>query len=163
MLDVPCWPPRIHPYLPHCVLCPMLTCVSGSLAPSHPHLALVLPREKTAVDQEDGAPAIGVATGCTTLGDVFTHCPPLRTIRTLTDPGAAAGGWGSDARSRGAEISKQSPRHHFWDGGGVSCESSTKVLCQATLMNHQIHRLVFSGLFSHPGAAVPLRQLPLEL
>ena len=94
MLDVPCWPPRIHPYLPHCVLCPMLTCVSGSLAPSHPHLALVLPREKTAVDEEDGAPAIGVATGCTTLGDVFTHCPPLRTTRTLTDTGASARGVG---------------------------------------------------------------------
>lgn len=105
---------------------------------------------------------MGWPTGCTALGDVCTHCPALRTIRTLTQV-HQPGGWGSDARSKGAEISKQSPRHPFWGGGGVSLKSSTKVPCQATLMTHQIHRLVFSGPFSPLGAAVPLRQLPLEL
>lgn len=70
--------------------------------------------------EEDGAPAIGGGLrSCTALGDVHTLPSSMRTIRTLTQVHQPGGG-GSDARSKGAEISKQSPRHPFWGGGGVS-------------------------------------------
>ena len=91
MLDAPCLSPRMHTYLPDCVLCPMLTGISGSLAPSSPHVAWILPKEKTAVDPEGRWwPSYSVAAGCPTLGDLATRCPHSRTIRTLTDRGASS-------------------------------------------------------------------------